>query len=275
MADGPLVSIVIPNHNYALWVVEAVMSAAEQTHAPVEIIVVDDGSTDESVSVLQRLQHDVPFTLIADPWRGAAAAKHRGVTASHAEYVCVLDADDRLHPRYVEATLGVLEANSGAGYCYTAIRYFGDYDRCWSPGPFDGQRLFLGDSYIHTGALMRRRAYDRTKGFRIRRSAEDFDLWLAMLAKGYPGCYLDEPLYEYRKHGPATREYAKTMWLMRRIKLRHPRLLVRYAVPQLGRTGYNLVTLQPLRQRRDARGEPLAAQPEGSGHELPPEVTAR
>jgi glycosyltransferase involved in cell wall biosynthesis len=246
MGDQPLVTVVIPNHNYGHFVHEAVRSVWAQTHPNVELVVVDDGSTDDSMDVLRALEAEGPMRLLPDPWRGAARTKHRGVLAARGEFVCVLDADDRLAPEYLRKTLQVLQSDPAAGYCYTAIHFFGAEDRLWSPGPFDPKRLYLGDSYIHTGALMRRSAYARTPGFRIRRSAEDFDLWLSMLAKGLHGCYLDEPLYEYRRHGHARHRDANT-WLMRSIKLRHPRLLLRYAAPQLTRTTANLVTLRPVR----------------------------
>src|SRR5437870_5008653 len=91
-----LVSIVIPCHNYARYVGEAIESALAQTHQPVEVVVVDDGSTDASKDVVS----GYAVTLLAQPNRGVCAAANAGIRASRGEFVLRLDADDRLVHTY-------------------------------------------------------------------------------------------------------------------------------------------------------------------------------
>src|SRR5688500_4129490 len=93
---GPLVSVIIPTHNRAGWVGEAIGSVLEQTYQPIELIVVDDGSTDHTARVVQALGS--ALTYLPQPQAGVSAARNRGVAASHGELVAFLDSDDLWQP---------------------------------------------------------------------------------------------------------------------------------------------------------------------------------
>ena len=99
----PRVSILINNHNYARYLPEAIESALRQTWRETEIIVVDDGSTDDSLAVISR--YDGRLTSIAQPNRGQAAALNAGFSHSTGDLVIFLDADDRLLPEACEAVV--------------------------------------------------------------------------------------------------------------------------------------------------------------------------
>lgn len=98
-----LVSVVIPNHNYAAFVTEAVESALAQTHRNLEVIVVDNGSTDNSLQVLRRFGNRI--RLIAQENRGQSGARNRGIEESRGEWVAFCDADDAWLPRKIELQL--------------------------------------------------------------------------------------------------------------------------------------------------------------------------
>lgn len=93
----PLVTAVIPAYNAAAFVRDAVGSVLDQTHPHVEVVVVDDGSRDDTLAVARRLE-STRVTVLAQPNRGASAARNAGLTAARGEYVQFLDADDLLHP---------------------------------------------------------------------------------------------------------------------------------------------------------------------------------
>src|SRR5215469_1771144 len=101
----PSVSIVIPCYNAARWVGAAVESALRQSYANVEVIVVDDGSTDGSAAIITNKYPSV--SLICTPNRGPGAARNQGLRAAHGEWIQFLDADDVLHPEKLRLSLDV------------------------------------------------------------------------------------------------------------------------------------------------------------------------
>jgi glycosyltransferase involved in cell wall biosynthesis len=198
-----LVSIVIACHNYGRYLGEAIESARNQTYQPVEVIVVDDGSTDDSVQVAGRY----PVQLLCQPNSGICVTANRGIRASHGEYVLRLDADDRLAPSYVEETLAVLKDHPGTDFAYTAVEYFGSQTGTYPTEDFDVASL-TERNYIHASALMRRTAFDRVGGYNpgMRTSRyEDWDLWLRFAETGMAGVLVPKPLLQYRRHASASR----------------------------------------------------------------------
>src|SRR5215212_6403385 len=107
--DGqPLVTVVIPCYNQAHFLGEAIESVLSQSYPHGELIVVDDGSTDETSEVASRYEG---ARLIRQENRGLAGARNRGLGEAKGEYVVFLDADDRLLPGALEASLGCFEAH--------------------------------------------------------------------------------------------------------------------------------------------------------------------
>lgn len=103
----PLVSIIIPCYNAAPWLAATLESAIAQTWPAIEILVVDDGSTDESVSIVRRFNHP-QLKVITQPNAGAAAARNRGLSEADGEYIQFLDADDLLAPDKIALQLEAL-----------------------------------------------------------------------------------------------------------------------------------------------------------------------
>ena len=117
----PLVSIVIPAYNAAGTIEETLHSACAQTWRDLQIIVVDDGSNDETAEIVRRLaDRDCRIRLVQTPNRGVAAARNEGIRASRAEYIAMLDADDLWHPTKIERQMQVMLAGPvqpGFVYC--------------------------------------------------------------------------------------------------------------------------------------------------------------
>src|SRR5579871_1081886 len=109
---APMVSIVITNYNYARYLKDSVESALAQDHPALQVIVVDDGSTDDSLEVLSLLKDAYPeLTLILGANGGQAAAMNRGWHAARGDWVLFLDADDMLEPGAVGAALAAADAD--------------------------------------------------------------------------------------------------------------------------------------------------------------------
>jgi len=112
---SPLVSIIIPCYNAERWVKQSIQSALDQTYSPVEIIVIDDGSTDQSLEVVKSFGDKI--TWETGPNRGANHARNRGLDLAKGNYLQFLDADDYLLPEKIERQMKVLPA-SGADVIY-------------------------------------------------------------------------------------------------------------------------------------------------------------
>lgn len=114
----PLVSVVIPNHNYAQFVGAAIESALAQTYSPIEVVVVDNGSTDESLAVLRAYGDRI--RVVAQENRGQAGSRNRGIEESSGEFVAFLDADDVWLPHKLEKQMRLFD-RSEVGLVYSGL----------------------------------------------------------------------------------------------------------------------------------------------------------
>ncbi len=229
----PLVSIVIASYNYGRFLGEAIASALGQTHGNIEVVVVDDGSTDDSVAVAGRF----PVRLVAKSNEGVARTRNRGAREARGEYLVFLDADDILQPTFVERCLRAL---GSAAYAYTAVEKFGLQTGLLHTRAFDGRALFQGN-FIPVSVLIRRAVFLDEGGFDPSWPAhEDHELWARLFVHGHSGVYVDEPLLRYRFHGASR----NTLTDREREDL-HVRLVATYP-----RQGLGWMIRHPLRSAR-------------------------
>ncbi len=183
----PLVSIIIPCYQAAKTIRRTIADLLHQDYPAIEIIAVDDGSTDRTASVLQEFAEHI--TIIRQPNRGAAAARNKGFEESHGEYVFFCDADVRAKPHMISALVDTLSQHPEAAYCYCNFRFgFHTFDLF----PFDPERL-KQENYISTMSLIRRNDFI---GFNEQLSRyQDWDLWKRMLRQGKRGVWHNERLF--------------------------------------------------------------------------------
>lgn len=197
-----LVSIIIVNHNYACYVEDAIESALHQTYQPLEVIVVDDGSTDNSVAVIEQYPVD---KLVTQENQGVAMAMDAGVRVSRGACYLRLDADDILHPDYVMKTLSLLNRNPEAAFVYTSAFVFGAASALLRSREYSLRDLLRGN-YITSAALVRSEAYRVVGPCDSDLSVlEDWDHWLAFAEHGFAGIFLPQPLLYWRRHTSASR----------------------------------------------------------------------
>lgn len=199
-AAVPRVTVVIPCHDLGAYLDEAVGSVLAQTFPDFDIVVVDDGSTDEA-TVRLLAEYQRPRTrVIRQPHRGLPAARNRGVAATAAPYICALDADDRLAPTYLERSVAVLDADPSLAFASHWVRTFGDEETEWRPDRCDLAAV-LDMNTINGAALVRRDALLAVGGWdeTMRDGCEDWDLWLRLLERGYRGTIIPEVLFYYRR----------------------------------------------------------------------------
>jgi glycosyltransferase involved in cell wall biosynthesis len=211
--SDPRVSVVIATYNMAAFLPEAIESVLRQTFQDLEVIVVDDGSTDNTPEVMAQFGSRVKY--VQQENAGPSAAYNRGDDIARGEYELQLDADDVLMEGALEKAVSVLDGAPQAGFCYGQVRYMDEdgrelnVPRQWPErsGLMTARQVILellNLRFIFGSALLLRRAcfrevgrFDESLGY-----GEDTELF-ARMAKRCPVAYLAEPLAWRRKHAGA------------------------------------------------------------------------
>ena len=201
MSRPPRVSVLIPCFDLGRFLDEAVDSVFAQSCQDFEILIVDDGSTDpETVRLLAGYQRPKAVVLAA-AHGGLAAARNLALGRARGEFVCALDADDRLDPRFLEATLAAFDADPGLTFCSAWQRAFGEAEWVWRQERCDLAAL-LAENTVLPAALVRRDAVVAAGGWDTAMPSsgyEDWDLWLSLVELGHRGTILPEVLFHYRQ----------------------------------------------------------------------------
>ncbi|BDD87446.1 hypothetical protein DPPLL_18110 [Desulfofustis limnaeus] len=195
----PKVSVVIPCYNQGAFLDEAVDSVLAQTCTDLEIIVVNDGSTDTATN-RTLLRYDREKTrVLSTSNQGLAAARNNGIAAARGEYILPLDADDRIEPRYLEEAVAVLDQQPEVGIVYCRARLFGAVDADWLLPDYSLAEMLL-DNVIFCTALFRRVDWQAVGGYDpgMIHGWEDYEFWLALLERGRHVRRLPGRYFHYR-----------------------------------------------------------------------------
>lgn len=195
-----LVSVIMPVYNGERYLREALDSALNQTYKELEIVVVDDASTDSTPEILQEFA-DRLRTIRLEKNQGAAVARNKALEAAKGRYVAFLDSDDRWYPEKIQRQLELLQ-DKGAGFGYT------NYERMDGSGrllagklPFSDRvtyRQLLRNTLIATSTVMVDRKQMGDFRMPLMRSGQDYATWLQLLRKTDAAYGLPEVLMRYR-----------------------------------------------------------------------------
>ncbi|WP_161568304.1 glycosyltransferase family 2 protein [Anaerobacillus alkaliphilus] len=204
MNDIPLVSIIIPCYNYGKYVEEAISSAKNQTYQNVEIILVNDASTDPlTKNVLKKVEGDTSVTVIHhEVNKGLPAARNTAINTSSGKYILPLDADDTIESTIVEKTMKILEETTDVGFVSVGMRYFGDVNFVHVPPPINFYKLLYHNN-VSVTSLFRKIAWEQVGGYNesLTEGYEDWEFWINLAKHGWRCSCVEEPLFNYRKHG--------------------------------------------------------------------------
>jgi glycosyltransferase involved in cell wall biosynthesis len=197
-----LVSVVIACHNYGKCVWDAIGSVLAQTYPHVEVVVVDDESTDpETIELLERIRHP-RVTVIRQFNQGLAQTRNNGAAVARGSYLMFLDCDDRLDRHAVALLLYALQCNPTAAYAYPYQRFFGDQELVWATQAFNAYDL-LWSNHPTVCSLIRRAAFDAVGGYspEFFSGYEDWECFLRLSGHGHNGLCVPAPVFQYRRHG--------------------------------------------------------------------------
>ena len=263
----PTVSVVVPCFNLGAYLDEAVQSAIAQTRQDVEILIVDDGSDDPVTQHLLASYRRPRTRILRTANRGVAAARNTGLEEARGRYVSFLDADDVLEPRFLEATIGLLEADDSLAFASCWLTAFGASDFAWEPRRCDFPWLLAEDT-VCTAAPMRRDALLAIGGFDERPALDGYEDWalaVDLVERGHRGEIVPERLFRYRiRPGSKSSERSKPRNHMRVFETmleKHAGAYARHASGVLAAIGERIAALEaqmpddpPPRPRLD--GEP-------------------
>jgi glycosyltransferase involved in cell wall biosynthesis len=211
------ISVVVPAYNEARWIGETLESVLDQTSPPDEIIVVDDGSTDDTIAEVERFGDAV--RLVRQANAGCAAAFNRGFAETSAEFVALCPADDLWEPRRLEWQREILARNPDVDVVFGRARYFGMSDDEYPQPVQTGvqeRREFTRLMFDHNvipdpAAVVRRSLHERLGGYR-HVIGEDYEFWLRALAAGARFYYDPRLVVRLRLHGGNLSSRALEIW---------------------------------------------------------------
>jgi glycosyltransferase involved in cell wall biosynthesis len=213
MSAAPRVSVVLAVHDQARWLPETIASVRAQSFTDWELVVVDDGSTDDTPAIVARATADPRIRHLRGPHRERCVARNHGIAAATADLIAFLDGDDLWLPEKLARQVAALDAAPDVGLCYTIARYVDAEGRPLPirrpPLPVAGMALpaiVRANPIILASVVARRSALETAGGFDETLPAlgcEDWDLWLR-IARAHPIAILSEELTRYRRHGGNT-----------------------------------------------------------------------
>jgi glycosyltransferase involved in cell wall biosynthesis len=212
-----LVSVVIPTYNYGAFVGETVENVLKQTYRNFEIIVVDDGSTDDTQERLEPYADRIRY--IHQQNQGCAAARNTGIQAAKGEWIAFLDSDDLWHPRKLEVQMAYLAKHPDIALL--AANHLEDLSGGWPAIDTDhelpAERISLEDIIIRSRfgpscVVARKECFAESGAFdsSLAPGAEDRDMWIR-IASLFPAAMLRVPLWWYRIHGSSMSYHAENM----------------------------------------------------------------
>lgn len=228
MHTQPTISVVIPAFNGEKYLAETITSVLSQTVRPTEIIIVDDGSKDNTSTVASKF----PVTVITQPNGGPAKARNTGINASSGDWIAFLDADDTWNSTKIEQTIRAIEQKPDSAIIATNM-YTGNPEDGWLPlnlaqkcdptKPFFPQlyrRSFLATStlVVKKSAILEAGGFDSTYF-----GPEDYDLWLKITYAGGKIHFINEYLTNYRVHSASitsdpSRMYKDTQLILQKYR---------------------------------------------------------
>ena len=201
MSQATKVSVIMPCFNHGEFVQEAVESVTRSGRDDLELIVVDDGSTDERTRKEMDALSARGIKVIRQENKGLAGARNAGVLAAQGEYIFPLDADDRMRSGWLDRGIGILGRIQKSA-SFTVMRSASGPIKIAGARGSLRRRDCCAWNFIHASALYRRSVWEQNGGYDGTmpvQGLEDWDFWLGALEHGWKFAYLPEIFFDYRQ----------------------------------------------------------------------------
>lgn len=194
-----LVSVIIPCYNQGKYIEECIESVKNQTYKNIEIIIINDESTEQlTIDVLNNLSKDQELLILNIKNSGVSYARNYGIKKSSGKYILPLDADDKIESTYIEKCVNILEKNK-AEIVYCLCRNFEANNKLLCLKDFS-VKIMLQTNVVFCSAMFKREDYDKTTGYNSNMiyGLEDWDFWLSMIEQNLRFYRINEVLFYYR-----------------------------------------------------------------------------
>ena len=215
------ISVIIPTYNRKLFLIHAIDSVLNQTYQKLELIIIDDGSSDKSIEYIKKKHPDIKIYKQFN--KGVSSARNKGIKISSNKWIAFLDSDDRWHPKKIEKQVNYLEKNPGHKICHTDeiwIRKGIRINQHKKHKKYGGQIFDKSLDLCRispSSVIIHRDVFNKVGLFNEKLPVcEDYDLWIRITAK-FPVLYLDEKLTI--KYGGHLNQLSKKYWGMDRFRI--------------------------------------------------------
>ena len=196
------VTVVIPCYNDGAFIMDALNSILRQTVLPERIIIIDDGSGAETISVLKSIKNNI-VEVVYQSNQGVCTARNNGIEKATSSYILTLDADDIFEPTFIEKAKHILDSDMKVGVVCCHYKEFGNRSKNKDIIKPKGKIIqdFLVKNNGVASALFRKKCWEEVKGYDVSfdKGYEDWDFWLSVLSQGWEMRIIQEPLFNYRK----------------------------------------------------------------------------
>ncbi len=194
------VSVIIPCYNQGHYLKDAVNSVLSSTFRDYEIIIVNDGSTDDSAKYIDAL--DYPNVIkINQPNQGVSQARNNAILRASGQYILPLDADDKISASYIESAVNSLEQDKDLVIVYCDAEFFGDKQGKWNLPKFS-MKCMLRSNMIFVSAFFRKEDWEKVNGYdeAMESGLEDWEFWISILSLGRKTYRIPAVHFYYRQH---------------------------------------------------------------------------
>ncbi|WP_041295891.1 glycosyltransferase family 2 protein [Dokdonia sp. 4H-3-7-5] len=196
------VTVVIPCYNDGAFIMDALNSILRQTVLPERIIIIDDGSGAETMSVLKSIKNNI-VEVVYQTNQGVCTARNNGIGKATSSYILTLDADDIFEPTFIEKAKHILDSDMKVGVVCCHYKEFGNSSKNKDIIKPKGKitQDFLVKNNGVASALFRKKCWEEVNGYDVNfdKGYEDWDFWLSVLSQGWEMRIIQEPLFNYRK----------------------------------------------------------------------------
>lgn len=236
----PDVSFIVPCYNHSEYLTECVLSLLKQDYTSFEIIIINDGSTDNSKEVAEKLISEYPdhrIKCINQQNSGLVRSRNRGCTVAKGKYIVPIDADDLIAPTFLSKTVAVMESGPQLSYVSTKALFFGHSNLIWPRHELNPADFFIRNQQT-CSTLFRKQMWKDLGGYdeSMTRGYEDWELWIRATKNGMTGFQIDEPLFFYRRkeNSMITSSREKDASIKKQIIHLHPDVYDAALLPSVG-----------------------------------------
>jgi len=249
----PMVSVVIPLFNTEKWIAETLDSILSQTYENIEIICVDDCSTDNTLDVINNyiIKSNKIKTISLNQNSKTAAARNAGISIAGGDFILPVDGDDLIEPKYIETAINIFLNNPEIAVVYCNAIKFGHIQEPWILRPYCPNEI-LNKNMVHCAGLYRKADWVKYGGYneKLIYGREDWDFWLKFVENKRVFYRIPERLLLYRVQGPSRSSFLqdkdKIDASLKIIHQTHKKLFWLQAVKNLN---FRKLTLRKLKAR--------------------------